>query len=319
MKISQSLQGFKLSRLADGYSPATLTGYLSSLGILADYLDDPELTAIQPGDLKRFMLHLRTEYHPVRKSGDAAPLMTASYHRYWKAIRCFFKWAAEDLDLLRPDLDLKMPKYTNREIVPFSEQEIQQILAGCYHKAVTIKAKGQPYRCRRPIAQRDRALVLFLLDTGLRAGELCRLRVKDVQMDTGEVQVFPYRVGKTRPRLVYLGKQSRKALWKYLADWQDTDIDDPLFLNDEDGQLTVRALEGTLKMIETTSQVTDCHPHCFRHTFAIMYLHRGGDVFTLKRFLGHATLAVVLRYVAIAECVTASAHRKASPVDGLRL
>ena len=47
-------------------------------------------------NLKAFMHYLHTGYRPERKSGDLSPLATASYHRYWKAIRSFFKWAADN-------------------------------------------------------------------------------------------------------------------------------------------------------------------------------------------------------------------------------
>lgn len=96
MQLSTTMEGFKIDKLADGYAPVTLRGYDSSLGTLKEYLTDFNVSQISEEKLKSFMHYLHTSYPPERKSGDLPPLATASFHRYWKAIRCFLKWANEE-------------------------------------------------------------------------------------------------------------------------------------------------------------------------------------------------------------------------------
>ena len=65
--------------------------------------------------------------------------------------------------------------------------------------------------------------------------------------------------------------------------------------------------------------VEKCHPHRFRHTFAVMFLRNGGSSLALQRLLGHSTMEMVRHYVKLSEVDLKDAHRRASPVENLRL
>ena len=83
---------------------------------------------------------------------------------------------------------------------------------------------------RRPSANRDQAIVLMLLDTGLRATELCSLIINDVDLKTGKVTIRHGVIGGAKGgkgRTVYLGKVARKAVWRYLASREDGTIPTP--------------------------------------------------------------------------------------------
>jgi integrase/recombinase XerD len=73
-----------------------------------------------------------------------------------------------------------------------------------------------------------------------------------------------------------------------------------------------------LKRLKARAGITArCSPHSLRHTFARSYLVNGGDVFSLQRILGHTTLDMVKRYVALADVDLVARHRVASPADRL--
>ena len=61
------------------------------------------------------------------------------------------------------------------------------------------------------------------------------------------------------------------------------------------------------------------HSHLCRHTFAMMFLINGGNVFTLQQILGHSTLEMVRHYVNLAANHVAIQHHKFSPLDRLNL
>jgi integrase/recombinase XerD len=63
--------------------------------------------------------------------------------------------------------------------------------------------------------------------------------------------------------------------------------------------------------------IPNVYSHRFRHTFAVMFLSNGGNVFQLQDLLGHTSLKMCRRYVSLADRDLEEAHRFASPGDGL--
>jgi integrase/recombinase XerD len=163
----------------------------------------------------------------------------------------------------------------------------------------------------------------MLLDTGLRATELCSLTINDVDLKTGKVTIRHGIAGGAKGgkgRTVYLGKVARKAVWRYLASREDGDDPDaPLFISHADRPFNKDSLRVLINRLGSRAEVKKTYPHKFRHTFAITYLRSGGDVFTLQSLLGHGSLDMVRHYAQIAEVDVAQAHRKASPADNMRL
>lgn len=322
MKLSQAVKGFLLARSADGYSENTTALYQWALDLLAGFLEDPKIQEIAAKDLQNFMLWLRTDYRPRRPSGSPAPLAPASVENVWIAVRSFFNWAEAEFDLVdRPDANLKRPRYKPRQIQPLTEEEITKLLQAAQKTGRAATRGRKPFEMTRPTAKRDTALILLLLDTGLRVSEAGRLTTGDIDLETGAVQVQPHGTGrKTEPRTVYIGKSCRRALWRYLAErGEDIPGVAPLFLTLNHRPMDRNSIRQVISRLGKRAGIKGVHPHRLRHTFAVQYLKNGGNVFELQELLGHSSLEMVKHYAKLAEVDIQAAHRKASPVDNWRL
>lgn len=320
MKLSKAVHGYKIVKLGDGFSHNTLAGYQTHFNQMIQCLGDVEIESITQEDISRFFAWLRTDYKPIRMSKNTAPLKTTTLRNAWCAVRSLYNWYEENVSgkkFIRPDKSIKQPSVTYPEIIPFKEDEIGKILKACqFTNEVTKASSSKIYRRKRPTAMRDTLLVLLALDTGLRATELASLVLGDVSDTTGEVFVRPINSSKkNKPRTVYIGQITKKALWRYVATKENTDPSSPLFLSIGNRSMNRTSIREVLLKIGKRANVKNVYPHRFRHTFAIEYLRNGGDIFTLQRLLGHSSLDMVRHYLSIAQSDIEQAHRHASPVD----
>ncbi len=315
--LSQAIKVFLIARSADSYSPSTLAQYKWALDRFV-LQQDKRIDEINTSDIRQFLSYLQTDYEPVRPNGDASPLSSSSLFAAWKAIRAFYKWACPEFGIPNPSMKIPPPRHMASVIVPFVQDEIKSLLKACERTKLSTSTK-KSFSMQRPTYYRDRAILLTLLDTGLRVSELCRLTINDCNLQTGEIIVNPFGSGiKSRSRIVPLGASSRKAISIYLAHFPNIDKV-PLFRKANEDALD---RYNVLKMIVALGEragVRNVHPHRFRHTFGIMYLRNGGDLFTLQRLLGHTSLTMTQHYLALAKSDDVAAHKKASPVDNWKL
>lgn len=225
---------------------------------------------------------------------------------YFTNLYTFFSYmVSEGMIESSPVGRIKPPIARQDQIQPFTQKQIEALLKA---------AKRSRH------AKRDEAIVLFLLDSGVRASELCNLRLFDLDMQGRRCRVL----GKgNKYRSVFFGKTTAKALWQYLRE-EPREEDSWLFLSDRGtkaGEGLTRS--GLRQLIERLGHVAGiqtarCSPHTFRHTFAVEFLRGGGNVFSLRELLGHTSLTICNRYVALAQADLERQHRQYSPADRLR-
>ena len=284
---------------------------------------DRDISQVTGPQISSYLAWLRTDYQPHRFGGKTHPLSARTIRNVWIALSSFFHWAERELAVPFPMAQVRAPHPPRPSIPELTREEVARMLKACTYTRATVSATRRSYVTRRPSANRDTALILVLLDTGIRASELCALKIEDVDLATGRVEIRHGVEGGAKGgkgRTIYLGKASRRALWRYLAGRDDgQDGEAPLFVTSRGRLMRPCILRHLLTRLGEKARVLKAYPHKFRHTFAITYLRSGGDVFTLQQILGHSSLDTVSLYARIAQSDIAEAHRKASPVDNWRL
>ncbi|MCB0141992.1 MAG: tyrosine-type recombinase/integrase [Caldilineaceae bacterium] len=306
MKLSAVIEGYWLDKKLR-FSKATIQGYAWVFRLLTDYLGDMEFEAITANDIRRFLAHQATDRNLSRRS----------IHDIRARLSSLWSWAEQELGaphIIRGRV--QTPRYTEKKIEPFTQEEVKQLLKGINYSQEWETATGKITQSQRPTADRDRAIVLTLLDSGVRASELCALTLRDYDRKRGRLYI---RHGKgDKERFAVVGNRTQKAIWRYLAGRTDTQLGAPLFSTKTGQHMDRNNLRHTLKGIGKRSGVHNVHPHKFRHTFAINFLRNGGNVFLLKELLGHESLEMVMHYARIAE-QDLDAGQKHSPADNWKL
>jgi len=226
----------------------------------------------------------------------------------YTALSSLWTWAVEmgycTVHIIR---QIKPPKPEKRPILPFTRDQIMNMLASTDASKEYTRPGKRACRNRLKTGVRDRAIILLLLDTGIRASELCGIKVKDIKPHG----IYIHGKG-SKDRLVPISETTRSALCDYIGEQKD--IEKYVFKTEQGNVLSRDALRLIIRRIGDRAGVNDAHPHRFRHTFAINFLRNGGDVFTLQAILGHETLDMVRRYLAIAQTDINGVHQRASPV-----
>lgn len=263
-----------------------------------------------------------------------AGLASKTLANHWTALSALWTYAETKHDIPHIIRDkIPVPRVHQADPVPYTELEIKALLRATAHNAPW---RGRPeVASARHWALRDRAIIITLVDTGLRASELCALTIADLDIDQGQINV---RHGKgDKQRFVPIGSRALDAVEDYLdarrraqtSKRQRSNGSAPVQLNAADplfATVTGDHLDRTelLDMISATAAraeppVKKANVHRFRHTFAINYLRRYPNIFTLQKVLGHTSLDSTRRYLKIAQVDIIEAHRTASVADAWRL
>lgn len=292
MDLTDARDQFLRAKRREGLSPRTLEGYRKTL---TKFLAETEAAATD--DLDRQAIE---RWIDDRMDDGMKPVTLAHYCR---EVKVWCRWLHEEgLAGVNAFAGVKMRKVTPDLHTLISEASFEKMLAAC-PKAT---AGGR----------RDRAILCFLYDTGVRVGELVTLKAEDVDLDAGQAKV---RGKGAKERIVFFGDETALALQRYRMRLETRVRPEMFFVTDTWQPMRPNTVNLLLARVAGRSGVgKPFNPHAFRHTFATNYLRAGGDLHSLQRLLGHADLQIVTRYLSLVTEDLAAKHKQFSPMARLR-
>jgi integrase/recombinase XerD len=306
MLWDEAVEGFWLAR-SRNLSDHTVSDYSVTFKRFGKWIKYGDVERVTVKQVNAFLTYL----------GDELELAPKTVLNAWIALSSFWTWAAVDLGCKHIMRDTERPHAQRRTMQPFSEEEVRAMLEACATMRAYDPRHKRYVNGHRPSAHRDAAILLVLLDTGLRVSELCNLVRRDYDRKQGRLIVEHGKGDKQRT--VFCGQAAQRALWRYLATRNDVEATDPIFATAGGRHMDSAGVRMMIVRCGERAGVAGATPHRFRHTFAVNFLRNGGNMAALQDLLGHSTLEMVRRYARLAEVDLADAQRKASPADRWRL
>jgi site-specific recombinase XerD len=254
------------------------------LTLFADWCEQQGVTL---ESLRSSHIRLFLEYVGSRPGLHGSTLKDSSVRCYGKAVKALVSWlsAQEDYGIsAKVASRVELPKVAVEVIEVFTHQQITDLFAA---------AEKMPY----PV--REKAILCTLIDTGVRASELCSLTMDHIWLDADDSYLLVMGKGR-KQREVPVGRVTRLAIRRYVTRYRHAagKNEQHVFLSHVGKPLTRGGLHQIVASIGERAGVPNCHCHRFRHTFATQYLlNNNGDIYRLSRVMGHSSVRVSERYV----------------------
>jgi integrase/recombinase XerD len=292
--ITTALDGFLVYCESKGLSQNTLIYYRTRIEAFIRFLDE-RAPGIALKDITRQLIRDFLTEEAKRTSASTANHAVI-------ALRAFFNFLIRDSYLESNPMEgiekLRQPK---RLIQAFSIEQMQSVLNLFGNSFSDV---------------RDRAIIMLLLDSGIRASELCSITLGAISWTEQTILV----IGKgDKQRIVPFGQATKQALTKYLLRRGELETD-RLFVTVYGEPFDRHRLGRIIKSRCRKAGIEGirCSPHSMRHTFAVSYLRSGADLFSLQKILGHSDLTMTRRYTELTDSDVVARHKAFSPADRIQ-
>jgi len=312
LTINEVISRYEISNQAEGKSPRTITWYtemlLSFSGYMKKELQRHDLSALNIDTVRSYIIHLRNkpkfQGHPYTPQQNKF-LSPRTVQCHVRVLKAFSTWLYSEGYTPENRLqNLKLPKAASKVMEPLTPQEIKKVVSSINRNLYS--------------GERNHAVLVTLLDSGLRASEAAGITLDNLNLKDGYIKI----TGKgDKERIVPIGKFVQMELLHYIERVRPQPYGsdcDKLFLSRGGKPITVNTVKLVFSRLAKSSGVNRLHAHLCRHTFAINYLLNGGDIFSLREILGHTTLEMVNHYLHFTSSQITAQHHKYSPMDRMQ-
>jgi site-specific recombinase XerD len=262
-----------------GRSPATIVSYDRHIQDLIDFLEElkrDHVHRITKNDLCKFITYLQKKGYT--KKSIAAKAITA---------KTFFKFLeVNEYITSNPATVLESIKQEQKDQSP-------RILSTVEYRALRDVASEEP---------RNYAIIELLLQTGIKIGELTRIKLSDITFKKGKTTAkLDIRNTKdTIERTIPLNNSAEKAIKDYLKTRPKTK-EKILFVTKNGHPILIRNVRVFIKRYYKKAGITNARVHDLRHTFCTHHLKKGTSLLVVAKMAGHKKLATTEKYLSLIE------------------
>ncbi len=279
MQLTQAVSNFETFLRADSRSPHTIGSYLHDLRMFENWLgDDPEVTAIQAGQLHEFLAS-----PVVLNKPDGLARAKGSVNKIKTSLKAFFAWLFTSGTIpANPAAGIRI-KYYQRALPDILTDIEQKFLL-----KTLAQTKGQR-------AFRDRIIYTLLLNTGLRVNELVNLDIADINLAEKRLTITA-KGGHAATR--FLNSRVRRTLEQYLRWRKKQATDSPaLFLSSRKQRLSLRQVQRSFEQwLKAAGIAKHLTIHSLRHTFASTLYEKSNNLLAVQQALGHRSITSTMIY-----------------------
>jgi integrase/recombinase XerD len=300
--VEDFLQALRHER---GQAEHTQRTYAALLGKFVGWAESRNLQAARDVTLQDLMAFLKHERErPVKTPNATASrrLTAESLYLQIAALRALFAYAERE-NVIAENIaeQLSHPRRWKRLPKALSDEEITRLLT--------------PLAPETPGSLCDQAVLELAYASGLRLAELRQLRLEQLQLEAGFVNV----IGKgNKERVVPLGRTAVAALERYLAAGRPQLVTRKspgnVFLTKRGTAFGHSTLWLRIKQrVRHAGIARNVTPHMLRHSFASHLLEHGADLRVIQELLGHASISTTEVYTHVAGNRLRDVHRKFHP------
>jgi site-specific recombinase XerD len=270
---TESIELYKQTLQGKNYSVQSIKAYLGDLEQFIEWLKKRRVDWDIPYRIQRIDIVEFINFLAAQKASSE------TRKRKLASIRGFLKFCKDNQIIFGNPADTIEG--------PIREERDPAILLKTEYKALLQVAGGN---------ERDFAIVMLFLQSGLRVSELVNLRLTDVEFESREITV---RQGKGRKdRVVPLVGQALDALKAYLAVREVSPEYDNVFLARNKTSMDQRTVRYRIQKYYKEAGIRKkASVHTLRHTFATHQIHNGLKINQLKDVLGHKKMETTYKYV----------------------